>query len=284
MSSPEPRLSGLGIFSGLTMHAYLKHPGISAGFLSRMKRSPAHARYDFDHPKASTEAMDTGSLVDAMILDFVDLRGRFVIRPPEFKDWRTSKSQEWRDEQERNGKIVVTLDQWTRALAMKDALWCHPNARDLLWHENRRCQESIFWVDDVTDLYCKARPDCWIDRVIVNLKSTADARPHAFSRTAENFGYWLGAAHYLAGAYAVTGTEHIHCWVVVEQEPPHGVRIYSTHGPDGFSAALLAAEMEWREAMNAAAACFKSGVWAGYPISIETLKRPRWALERDINE
>jgi exodeoxyribonuclease VIII len=264
--------------SDLSLQAYLAAPGVNSGFLHDLARSPAHAKYNLDQPKVATKAMNTGSLVDAMILDRIAMESEFVVRPDRWDDWRTNAAKEWRQEQESLGKTVVTPDEWSNVTNMVTALQANEKARDLLWADYRKAQMSVFWDDPETALRCKCRPDCITGNVIINLKSTSgDARAKAFSRTAEDFGYWLAAAHYLAGVQMVTGEEYYHCWVVVEQKPPYGVKVYSTHAEDGPSRDLDAAFEERRNLLHLAAQCMFWDQWPGYPVCIETLKRPKWA-------
>ncbi|MEO6601499.1 MAG: PD-(D/E)XK nuclease-like domain-containing protein, partial [Polyangiaceae bacterium] len=71
-------------------------------------------------------------------------------------------------------------------------------------------EASVFWIDEPTGIYCKARPD-WVHEnddegdTLIDLKSTADESASSFGRTAARMGYHKQAAHYVAGYEAATG-------------------------------------------------------------------------------
>ena len=67
--------------------------------------------------------------------------------------------------------------------------------------------------------------------LIVDLKTTMDASPDAFARTAANFNYPLQAAYYVDGLQAagIASPDAVTSFVflVVEKTPPYGVAVYT---------------------------------------------------------
>jgi hypothetical protein len=79
---------------------------------------------------------------------------------------------------------------------------------------------SIYWSDELGRRW-KARPDCFTDEIIVELKTTGDVRPRAFARTRRRFGYDLKAAHYVEAVRRLTGRAPRFLYAVVELAAPH---------------------------------------------------------------
>src|SRR5262245_27707544 len=84
---------------------------------------------------------------------------------------------------------------------------------------------SIYWTDELGRRW-KARPDCFTDEVVLELKTTGDVRPRAFARTRRRFGYDLKAAHYVDAVQRLTGRTPRFVFVAVELTAPHYVWMY----------------------------------------------------------
>ena len=84
---------------------------------------------------------------------------------------------------------------------------------------------SIYWADELGRRW-KARPDCFTDEVVLELKTTGDVRPRAFARTRRRFGYDIKAAHYVDAVQRLTGRTPRFVFVAVELTPPHYVWVY----------------------------------------------------------
>lgn len=67
----------------------------------------------------------------------------------------------WRENPE--GKVLVTHQQLSTALAIQKALLNHPTAGKLLTHPSRAVEVSYFGIDEETGLEVRVRPDLEID-------------------------------------------------------------------------------------------------------------------------
>ncbi|MDU4256163.1 hypothetical protein, partial [Pseudomonas sp.] len=67
----------------------------------------------------------------------------------------------WRENPE--GKVLVTRQQLSTALAIQKALLNHPTAGKLLTHPSRAVEVSYFGIDEETGLEIRVRPDLEID-------------------------------------------------------------------------------------------------------------------------
>jgi PDDEXK-like domain of unknown function (DUF3799) len=101
---------------------------------------------------------------------------------------------------------------------------------------------SIYWTDEAGRGW-KARPDCFTDEVVVELKTTVDVRPRAFAQIRHRFGYDLKAAHYIDGMRRLTGVAPRFLYVAVELNAPHYVWVYELSASE-----LARAEKELRSA------------------------------------
>ena len=120
----------------------------------------------------------------------------------------------------------------------------------------------------------KARPDLWVgDDTLVDIKTTDDASPEAFTRTVLNFGYHIQAAHYMA----MTGAAHF-TFVAVERTAPYAVGIYRLD-----SEWLQAGENMRRKAITLLHECQALDKWPAYPTSLQTLSCPKWVLNKSEN-
>jgi hypothetical protein len=155
-----------------------------------------------------------------------------------------------------------------QVLAMNDAVMEHPAARQAF--TGHRAEASVFWGENGLTLKC--RPDAWQPTQIVDLKTTINADPREFGRTAYNFGYHQSAAHYIDGVKQATGEELPFKFVLVEKTEPYLVSVV---------------ELDWEaielgRALNDRAKriyqeCAETGNWPGYPPS-DPIELPAFAV------
>lgn len=95
--------------------------------------------------------------------------------------------------------------------------------------KNTEYQLSLFWTDQ-TGVKLKTRPDICKRKknVIVNLKTTQDGSPEAFSRDLNKWDYPLQAAIEIRGCLEtkLMDTVDSYFWLVVEKVPPFNATIY----------------------------------------------------------
>jgi hypothetical protein len=106
----------------------------------------------------------------------------------------------------------------------------------------------------------------------VDLKTTVNADPREFGKTAHNFGYHQSAAHYIDGIKAATGEELPFTFVLVEKTAPYLVSVV---------------ELDWEaielgRALNDRAKrifreCVTTNNWPGYPTA-EPVSLPGYAI------
>jgi exodeoxyribonuclease VIII len=108
--------------------------------------------------------------------------------------------------------------------------------------------------------------------LIVDLKSTLDARRAAFERSIHGYGYHIQAAFYALGFEAITGEAlRDFAFISVEKHPPYAVAVYRLD-----DAAIAHGAKLVRQALRTYAGCLERNYWPAYSESIETVSLPAW--------
>lgn len=179
------------------------------------------------------------------------------------------------------GRIILQPEEWEKLQHMRRALENHPAASKLLFSKRGGVAEvSIYWRDPETGILLRCRGD-WTrnDLLPVDLKTADDASPDGFIRHVANYRYDVSEQMYLAGYEAATGKRPPAMpFVVVENKPPYAVAVY-TCGPN-FRATGFA---QFRADVNRYAECLESGIWPGYPDSVQSIDAPAWHVQRNAH-
>lgn len=274
---------------------YRAQPALANSDLKYMRRSPAHffaARLDPDRePETETASKIAGRALHCAILEPHTFGERFVFVPDDApKDLRhfrnaakpgqsTIDSCAWWDNFEATRGERTIIDRATTVTVQKAgaSIRSHPELIEYL--RQGAAEESIFAADPDTGQPVKIRTD-WRTRiaghnVIIDLKSTDDARPDAFSRTAHNFGYFQGAAFY-CDVHEWAGLGHVDLYLLVafERDAPHAVKIYEVG-----EAELERGRAQYRKGLALHKFCAETGEWPAYSTDIEPLLFPAWAKD-----
>jgi hypothetical protein len=114
----------------------------------------------------------------------------------------------------------ITGAEYARLAGARDAIRAYPRAPLASWIDAGMKEMSIYWADDAGRRW-KARPDCFTDEIILELKTTGDVRPRGFARTRKRFGYDLQAAHYVDAVGRLTGRTPCFAFIAVELQAPY---------------------------------------------------------------
>ncbi|HBC9090014.1 TPA: PD-(D/E)XK nuclease-like domain-containing protein [Citrobacter koseri] len=166
----------------------------------------------------------------------------------------------WRENPE--GKVLVTRQQLSTALAIQKALLNHPTAGKLLTHPNRAVEVSYFGIDEETGLEIRVRPDIEIDmgglRIGADLKTISmwnikqDGLRAKLHREIIDRDYHLSAA-----MYCETAALDQFFWIFVNKdENYHWIAII-----EASEELLELGMLEYRKAMRAIANGFDTGEW-----------------------
>lgn len=170
----------------MTNTEYHAHKAVSKSDLDLIHRSPLHYRSAKEMPREQTETLLLGSVVHKLVLEPKDFDNEYAVAPT--CDRRTKEGKAaWNDfVAASKDKTVVSDVIYQKAKSIADSAINHPVAKKLL--VNGTAEQSFFWTEDGVE--CKCRPDYLRnDGIIIDLKTTQDASPESFTKSAYNYRY-----------------------------------------------------------------------------------------------
>lgn len=250
---------------GMPAEDYHAHPGVGSTTLKTLaKHPPAVYRHHMDHPEHKA-AYDIGTAAHSLILED-DTSGLSIVNAD---DWRSKAAREEREAAYTEGTVPLLAKEFAVVEAMCDAVMAHPHASRLL--TGHVAERSYF--AEIGGAEAKCRADAVHEGIgaVVDLKTTTDADPAEFGRTAYGFGYHQQVAWYQDVIQAVTGFAPAFYFVLVEKTAPYLVSVveltpeFVDYGREANARALTIYQQ-----------CQESGEWPGYtdPALVEI---PRWA-------
>jgi hypothetical protein len=253
-----------GVYAGISNADYHANPALGSTSLKTLAtKTPAHYQHDKTHPKHS-DAFTIGTAAHSLILE--DSMADIVVVTAD--NWLGKAAKELKAAALAEGKQPLLTKEWAQVVAMRDAVMDHPAARAAF--TDHQAEQSVFWEEDGLTLKC--RPDAWKPGVLVDLKTTRDANPNEFGKTAHEYGYHQSAAHYIDGVKAVTGEELPFHFVLVEKTAPYLVSVVELDA----EAVNIGRQLNDR-AKRIYRECVESGVWPGYP-TVDLISLPMWAI------
>lgn len=256
----------------MTFAEYASIRAVNWSTLREVRRSPKHYRHRLEHPIEDTPRLALGRAVHTAVLEpalFADGYAVYTGARRAGKDWEAFQVAN-------EGKTILKAEEYENVIAMRDAVLAHPAAMRHL--TGGAAEQTLCWTDRDTGIECKARPD-YLGACIVDLKSTKDASPREFGRTAARFGYHCQLTFYRRGARAVLGRELEPILIAVEAEAPHDVAVYRIDADT-----LLAADDEISALLERVAECRRDDHWPGATDDVQDLELPGWALATDDDD
>lgn len=258
-----------GIYAGVSNEDYHADPALGSTSLKTLAlRTPAHYKWEKEHP-VHKDAFDIGTAAHSLILE--DDMSKLVI--VEANDWKLKASQVAKADARTAGKIALLPKELAMVKAMRDSVMDHPLARNAF--TGHRAEHSMFWEEDGQMLKC--RPDAWKPGLVTDLKTTVDANPNEFGKTAFNLGYFMSAPHYIDGIKAATGEDVKFAFINVEKTAPYLVSVTELTDAD-----MRRGRFQLDRAKRIYRECTASGNWPGYA-PFTTVELPRWA-QYDLDE
>lgn len=276
-----------------TNEEYHRGPGVSKSHLDAIAGlSPLHYWYKYLNPNREpgepSPALIMGSAIHSIVLE-PDLFTSEYVTVPEDAPKRATKAQinakkpspdavasieYWTAfEKENAGKIILDAEEWQTCLNIRDAVYRHPIAAGLL--TGGKAEQSFYAVDSETGELIKCRTDYLHDSgaMIVDLKSTEDASPDGFGKSAANFRYPVQTAWYNGVLDSAFG-EHPQDWVflAVEKKPPYAIGIYFME-PDVVARAHMAARRDFLRIVEHK----RANHWPDYGATPLPLNLPGWS-------
>lgn len=245
--------------------------------LDRIDRSPMHYReWALSGEPEPTPAMRFGSMFHRFILE--PDKAAKMVQMPDFGDCRYKDAKATKkafEESLPDDAEKVSAADWITLRGMQLAIDSHPIARRLI--VGGQAEVSAFSKDPETGIDCKCRMDYWIPdslRVIVDLKTTADASPGEFAKSVANYRYHVQAAFYLDLMRSIGADPQNFVFVAVEKEPPYAVGVYTLD-----DAVIERGRTLYRRNMDTLAQCLLLDEWPAYGEDIKTLTLPPWHMK-----
>lgn len=253
---------------------YHAHPALSRSTLDKIRRSPAHLKHALAHGTPDSDAMRVGRNLHTLLLEPELFWGGTAV----WEGRRAGKAWEaFEAAAKAAGKEVVKTDELVPFKAIADSFAAKGLNRIL----NGQVEHSLFWRCARTEIDCKARPDIiGTDGNVYDLKTTMDARPEEFIKSAYRYGYHRQAAWYLDAVAATGARPSDFIIIAIEKEAPHDVQTFVL---DHAFIELGRAENEAN--LDVYAACARSGQWPGYSSTPQLLTMPPWVkMELDDDQ
>lgn len=303
MSATDRIVPVVGVHPDVPEHVYHgQWDAVSNSMLTRLFRTPAHLRAYLDQPQEDTTVLMVGRAAHASILQPHAFEGSFtiaaqctafkksdgkpctnsgVLEHPEL-GWLCGVHLKGVPGFDAPTRTVLSSDDHAVCLGVRDAVYAHPRANTLLT-SGGQAELSLVWDDAHTGVRCRSRLDFHAPLIaggdeptIVDVKTTRDASPRAFSKAISEHGYHRQAAMYLDGCAAVGLAAKHFVFIAVEKEPPFAVGVYRL-----MDDAIEFGRAQLRYLLARYLQCRETDEWPGYSDNIEDITLPSWAWKID---
>ena len=276
-----PIITKEGLYKDTTNEDYHASPGLSNSKMSLLlpPSCPANFKYHEELPHKDTNAFDVGTAVHTLCFEPKKFSRTFytVTEIPK-RNSNLGKAAHKAMIETADGRVILDSADCDLVKGMSTNIQNHAVWKSLM----RRVEEegvppcieySLAWNDADHGVMLRSRPDFFTNTLIIDLKTTKDSSPMAFSRAVAEYGYHRQAALACDGLTKLTGRTYDQVMLfVVDKNPPHFVRCYVIH-----QAAIDQGRMEYKEAARIYSECLYTNVWPGYPEVIEEIDIPSWA-------
>lgn len=244
---------------------------------------PAKFRHEQLHGRPPKTAFDFGHAAHKQVLG---VGPQIVV--VDAPSWKTKAAQTERDEAYAAGQVPILAHEYADVEGMADALRRHPVASALFNPAAGDPEQSLFWVDEQTGVWCRARLD-WLPRpvegrrlIVPDYKTCNSAELGHIQKAVHNYGYHQQDAFYLDGIKAL-GLDADPAFVFAFQEKTAPYLITVVQLTD--EAKRIGRERN-RQAIDIYRRCTEADHWPGYSDdinAIEEISLPPWA-ERQHEE
>jgi len=267
-----------GIYESLTSDEYHgDKASISRSALMDFKKSPRNywaKHLNPDRPlKNATPAMEFGTAFHTLILEPHLFDAQYFVLPEKvlLKNVGREKYDEYKSiekEAEETKKTVLSRSDYLKLQAMRTNLIANERAIALI--QGAVYESSYFWEDEHTGLIVKSRPDILHANMYVDLKTCADASPHAFQKAMASGGYHIQAAMVFDGVHKLESRRLSACInICVETDYPHSIGIYIID-----ESALNVGHSEYKNLLLQLKSAIVHNEFEDY--QIETISLPAW--------
>lgn len=256
--------------------AYHSYPeGVSSSGLKEVLRSPAH--YFFREQTEPTRAVEIGTAIHTALLEPERFKSEYVL----LRGVKDRRASEYKEAVKVHGsELVLTGKEADNVAGMQEAVLSNPLMSSRLNGKGWR-ELSLLVREPETQVLVRVRFDLLLeDGYIVDVKKTQDARPEAFSRAIDSYGYDLSAALYIDALKWATGEDATFEFAAVEEKLPHAHKLYQP-----CATTLEEGRRKYKEALAIFAECTESGSWPSLSCDTpEVISLPSYRLAQIENE
>ncbi len=251
----------------ISFEEYQKIEATNHSALKAIDKSPWHYKCALGVPHEETAAMALGTYVHALVLE-PEIAELFIVAPKIDKR-TTAGKQAWATflASLPPDARLISQEQHDTGKAMHAAIMRHNSARKLL---------ELVTDTEVTQTFtrggvkCKARIDAVAGSMLLDIKTTQDASPAEFGKSAYNYSY-----HTQAEWYCDALDVERFVFIAVESLPPYDVVCYAV--PAGM---LEVARRINDLRLERLADCLAADVWPGIASAVQELELPGWAVNK----
>jgi hypothetical protein len=231
--------------------------------------------------------MELGTALHTAILEPEKFAARYVRGAAGALNRKGPREENDQIKADNPGKQLIRDADWPKIAAMRDAVWRHPRAREVLGGEGLN-EVSYLWEDPATGLACKAKVDrMGMSRegwpVITDYKSFGEKggrlTQHAVESVIYDRKYYIQAAHYLNGLDALEPFQRRYALLLQEKAAPFAVRFVEID-----FAALELGKRQVARWLKQLKKCQDSGEWPGWSEDFDPMGVPHWAYNREEEE
>lgn len=247
----------------------------SSGARKLIATCPAVYWHERNNPPEPSEALDVGTAAHEWLLEGDTWPQRFHVLPADHngatKDGKTLVASI-----REAGKRPLKAGDFAAIKAMVKALRADPIASAAF--SNGRAERSIYWQDEETGIWCRARPD-WLPnegRIMVDYKTARSVHPDDLRKAIADYGLHQQAAWYCDAVEAAG---------IIER--PAFLFIFQAKSPPYLIVPVTLSEttLQWGGILNGHARrvfarCLEAGHWPGYADDVLTLDLPEWQQRR----
>jgi hypothetical protein len=264
----------------IDIKVYHDSAGISRSGITELKKSPLHYWQAYLAPnrvrKPDTKAMIFGDAVHTKIMEPDLFDARFAVS--EKYDGRTNagKKAKWEFELASEGKKILDEEQNLILEAIEKEVRKHPRIPKLL--EDAKIERSLFWIDSETELLCKARPDIWTPKYLVDIKTTADSTYNAFCWSVRDYNYHIQAAMQIDAIRELTGIlYHNFIFIAVQTTAPYKPYLYNLGDLE-----IEHGRKEYKKLLRVLRACFDSNKWDSDRDHVTEINLPSYFFSEQV--
>lgn len=256
----------------LSVADYDKLDAVRWSNLKHARVSMLQYRHAVDNPTEDNTRFAVGRAIHTAILEPEKLTEHYAV----FSGPRRAGKAWDAFEAENSGKTILKRDEWDAVNAAADRVANDPLAQEWINRDLALIERPITWIDPITKLACKARPDA-VHSAITEVKSTSSVDERKFIRLATDMGYFGQKAFYRRGYRELTKMWLPCAIVAVEVDAPHDVGVFVIDEDS-----LRVADEEITRLLTKVSECQKSGKWPGRYQTTRPMVMPEWA--RGVDE